>query len=169
MFCLDTKPYAAEVGNLCLRMGGGNTIDGKCREGLPIGTVFVLKFENGRCIFPENGQISIGTNLVAAQDVCRSGLARFIVNEIGNLKHIISGLCMHPEDNGDDFPLVIGMSCTQKWAFSMTFNASLKAKDSCRCIQSASGSTRPSDTEYFVLRKDTCNEPGSQFTIFIGI
>ena len=51
----------------------------------------------------------------------------------------------------------------------MTFNTSLKAKDSCRCTQSASGSTRPSDTEYFVLRKDACNRPGSQFTIFKGI
>ena len=169
-FChLDAKPYTADVGNLCLRVEGDKTIQGMCREGLPMAAQFVLKFENGRCLFPENRQTSIGTNLVASQNVCRSHLARFIVNEIGNIKHVMSGLCVHPEDDGEDFPLAIGGSCIQKWAFSMTFNGSLKAKDSCECIQSSSGSTRPSDTEYFVLRADTCNEPGSHFTIFTGI
>lgn len=169
MFFLDAKPYTADVGNLCLRVGGDNPIEGKCREGLPIAAQFVLKFENGRCLFPENKQTSIGTKLVASQNVCRSELAKFIVNEIGNLKHVMSGLCVHPEEDGDDFPLVIGEYCTQKWEFSMTFNGSIKAKDSCKCIQSSSGSTRPSDTEYFVLRADTCNEAGSQFTIVTGI
>lgn len=145
-------------------MGGISIGGGGAGTGFPLGQEFSLKFENGRCLYPEDDQTSSGTKLVAPSEVCGSDLSKFTISDSGNLKHVKTGFCVQPESEGDEAPLVIGEACDKKWAFAMTAAGSLKVVDGGKCVQPASGGTRPPVTEYFVLR-DTCDVSDTKFSI----
>ena len=147
--------------------GGGGGIGFTAGGGLPLGQKFALKFTNGRCLYPENDQTSSGTKLVVPTEVCGTDLAKFTVADGGSLKHDKTGFCVQPEsgsEGGDDSPLVIAHGCNPKTAFSMTAGGSLKMANG-KCVQPATGGTRPSQTEYMVLR-DVCDTPETKFSIW---
>jgi hypothetical protein len=148
--------------------GGGfgqGIIGGTGGAGFPSGQQFALKFENGRCLIPENDQTSSGTKLVVPTEVCGSDLAKFKISDKGNLEHVKTGFCVQPENGGDDKPLAIEEACDKKWAFTMTAAGSLKLANGGKCVQPVTGGTRPSQTEYMVL-KDSCDKPETKFTIW---
>lgn len=150
-------------GNGAMGAGAGFTAGG----GLPLGQKFALKFANGRCLYPENDQTSSGTKLVVPTEVCGTDLAKFTVADGGSLKHDKTGFCVQPEsgsEGGDDSPLVIAHGCDPKTAFSMTAGGSLKMANG-KCVQPATGGTRPSQTEYMVLR-NVCDTAETKFSIW---
>ena len=173
VFPLDTKPYLGDIGNDCAGMSrsgadvGNGELRGGCSRGFPNGLEFSLQFVNGRCLYPENNQASLGAKLVAAVDICRTDLSKYTISNTGNLRHVKTGFCVQPEEDDVDVPLILGKGCDRKWAFSMTVNGSLQVEEGGKCVQSATGSTRPSDAENFVLRH-ACDLQESQFTIFTG-
>ncbi len=134
--------------------------------GFPSGQQFSLKFGNGRCIYPESGQMSSGTKLVIPSEACFAKKAKFVISETGNLKHVKTGFCVQPEGGqlNDDTPIVISSSCDKKWAFTMTSGGSLKLVKSGKCIQPLSGSTDPSPVEKLVF-SNNCDKPESKFQI----
>ena len=149
-------------------LGGGGVSAGAdvAANGFPSAQQFSLKFVNGRCIYPEEGQTAPGTQLVLPGNVCSSDMAKFYISERGNLKHVITEFCVQPEveqlDN--DLPIVIGEPCDKKWAFVMTQNGSLKLANYRKCIQTLSGSSYPTDVERLVFR-DNCDKLETKFEI----
>ena len=149
--------------------GGGNgtgTGAGEAANEFPIAQQFSLKFVNGRCIYPEQGQTAPGTTLLLPGNVCSSDMAKFYISDRGNLKHVKTEFCVQPENEqlDDDLPIVIGEPCDKTWAFVMTQNGSLKLANDRKCIQPLSGSSYPSDVERLVLRDD-CDKFESKFEI----
>ena len=144
--------------------GGGMVIGG---GGFPTGLQFSLKFVNGRCIYPENGDTATGTKLTIPPEKCHSANAKFTYSpEDENLKHVKTDYCVQPEGEQltDDTPIVIAEDCDKKWAMTMTSGGSLKLKDSGKCIQPLSGTTYPDDVEKLVFG-DNCDKPESKFQI----
>ena len=141
--------------------GAGGGRESSCNDGFPKDVQFALKFENGRCLYPENDSVDPGTNIVAPSNVCRTELAKFIITDMRNLKHVQSDLCVQAQNSS---PLILAKACSKEWAFSLKSTGSLQLESNGQCVQPTSGSTRPSETEYFVLL-DTCDVPEANFTI----
>ncbi|XP_028409939.1 rRNA 2'-O-methyltransferase fibrillarin-like [Dendronephthya gigantea] len=135
--------------------------------GFPVGLQFSLKFDNGRCIYPENGENTTGTKLTLPPGECNSAKAKFTYSsEDENLKHVKTGYCVQPEGEQltEGIPIVIAEPCDKKWAMTMTPGGSLKLKDNGKCIQPLSGSNYPTDVEKLVFG-DNCDKPESKFHI----
>ena len=145
---------------------GGGMGGGMIGAGFPSGQQYSLKFGNGRCIYPENGETTPGTKLVIPSEACRDKKAKFTLSGKGNLKHVQTGYCVQPEGEqlNDDTPIVISEACKKKWSFTMTPGGSLKLIESGKCIQPLSGSDQPSPVEKLVFGNN-CDKPESKFQI----
>ena len=157
------------VGGMVVSGGGGGMnfgVVGGGGAGFPGGLQYSLKFGNGRCIYPEDGQTSAGTKLVIPSEACRSDKAKFTISDTGNLQHVKTGYCVQPENEQltDETPIVISEACDKKWAFTMTPSGSLKLAESGKCIQPLSGGTDPSPVEKLVFKND-CDKPENKFQI----
>ncbi|WP_437834200.1 hypothetical protein [Sorangium sp. So ce1153] len=127
----------------------------------------IVQHTSGKCFTPEGGTTTPadGTPLVLSSS-CSTLASSFRVLASGLLKHVPSGLCVHPDQgtasNGVDLILFPSCAPETRLSFDVTSGGSLQSGQTGRCVHPEGGSATPAEGTNLIFH-DGCDEERLRF------
>ncbi|HTN87475.1 MAG TPA: hypothetical protein VL242_27500 [Sorangium sp.] len=127
----------------------------------------IVQHTSGKCFIPEGGTTTPadGTPLVLSSS-CSTLASSFRVLASGLLKHVPSGLCVHPDQGtaSNGVNLILFPSCAPetRLSFDVTSGGSLQSGQTGRCVHPEGGSATPAEGTNLIFH-DGCDEERLRF------
>lgn len=131
----------------------------------------IVQHTSGKCFTTEGGAATPadGTPLVLS-DSCSTLASSFRRLASGLLKHVPSGLCVHPDQGtaNNGVNLILFRSCAPeaRLSFNVTSGGSLQNGQTGRCVRPAGGSATPAEGTNLVFH-DGCDEERLRFNFIL--
>ncbi|WP_437875536.1 RICIN domain-containing protein [Sorangium sp. So ce513] len=131
----------------------------------------IVQHTSGKCFAPEGGAATPadGTPLVLSSS-CSTLASSFSVLASGLLKHVPSGLCVHPDQGtaNNNVDLILFPHCApeERLSFNVTSGGSLQNGETGRCVHPLGGSATPAEGTKLIFH-DGCDEGRLRFDLVV--
>ncbi|AUX29028.1 MULTISPECIES: hypothetical protein [Sorangium] len=131
----------------------------------------IVQHTSGKCFVPEGGATKPDndTPLVLSSS-CSTLASSFRVLASGLLKHVPSGLCIHPNQGTayNGVALILNPSCAPeaRLSFDVTSGGSLQNSETGRCVHPLGGSATPAEGTNLIFH-DGCDEERLRFDLVL--
>lgn len=131
----------------------------------------IVQHTSGKCFAPQGGMLTpdTATPLVLTSN-CNTITSSFRKLASGLLKHVPSGMCVHPDqgvaNNGVNLILFPSCNPEPRLAFNMTSGGSLQHSLTGRCVHPSGGSATPAEGTNLLFH-DGCNEERLRFNFVL--
>ncbi|WP_437302666.1 hypothetical protein [Sorangium sp. So ce388] len=127
----------------------------------------IVQHTSGKCFVPQGGAtMPAGDTPLVLSSSCSTLASSFRVLDSGLLKHVPSGLCVHPDQGTayNNVGLILNGYCGPevRLSFDVTSGGSLQNSETGRCVHPQGGSATPAEGTNLIFH-DGCDEARLRF------